>query len=115
VYGHGNSKEFRVMCRAVPAPDAGNASAFPSVVEVEPTQLGPEGGFVTIRGDSFLGVVGAYLGDVELLNIDVVSSSELKATVPMLDNYVGQELEPTLVTNDYSSPSTSARLTVTGG
>ncbi|HEX9258885.1 MAG TPA: IPT/TIG domain-containing protein [Acidimicrobiales bacterium] len=110
-----DQKTLRVTCRPVPGPAPENEGEYPVILSVLPDELSADGGFVTITGHSFLGVVQATLGDVGLLNIDVVSANEVRATVPTLYGYEGQSLEPCVITNDVASPSTSARVTVTPG
>jgi hypothetical protein len=110
-----DQKKLRVMCRSVPGPAPENEAEYPVILAVSPEELSADGGFVTITGHSFLGVVQVLLGDVALLNIDVVSANEVKATVPTLYGYEGQGLEPCVMTNDVASQPTSARVTVTQG
>jgi len=110
---NGQMKELTVVCRAVPdGGGAENQTWFPSFNGASPEEVGVEGGFITLYGDSLNGVTRAWLGDVELLNVQVVSATELYCTLPTLDGYEGQELMPFATTADAQSPDSSVRVKV---
>jgi len=110
-----DEKTLHIMCRGVPGPAPENEGEYPVILGVAPQELSADGGFVTITGHSFKGVVSASLGDVGLIDVQVNSANEIQATVPTLYGYEGQSLEPCVMTNDVASASTSARVTITSG
>ncbi|HEX9258884.1 MAG TPA: IPT/TIG domain-containing protein [Acidimicrobiales bacterium] len=116
VFGsNGQSKELTIVCRSVPE-QSENSTWFPSINGADPAEVGTEGGYIlTLQGDSLNGVTEVYLGDIQLADVQVISATQVQATVPPLDGYEGRQLMPFVVAGDTGSPDTSVTVRVKQG